>query len=1209
MSRAGQVNILGIEFQVWAGLSLALQFLRQPKFKEVRLESPKLQDFDVILEDETKYICEVKCWKRKFNFSDLDNVYKEIESRGEVLGEGDSLLIIAPAISSELRRRANSARFYRGHINEEIAKWFNAPVEEVERLSKVEFWETDLSNSVAICFSLIAELVEAIVSNEDLQAIVHRLIVEDFLAGSTKGRTISRTELIERVAIHRKSLFERSGHSSLNIEECIKAAKEAALNPNHSFWKSADLTAASINFSELLVVLKLLEQRNDLVLAEWNKVWEAVLQTRLTHFIVESFQKNFREENFEYITKFLRHWIHQLRPFYGYSFHDVEILELIVGLCGASHTLIGELLPLLESFIDVMGTKRFFVSGSRDTSYAREKLGQCLNSLYLRADQKFRSKIVKFILANFNLIKDEGEFWNEVAPAVYEVLLSYLREIADIHPQKFKKEYLTISETLGEQLDRYYKSKFRMRFKGWELLGGSSSWHGDNYQVFDHHFVRQVLAPALYYFYTKSAELAVEFAIDISSIPDTRVSRNKPDFLRRSAIPVLLGEYDKNTVGMRDQAFQRLCKLAGSRRGIPSKHEIIFQSLGRNLDRNLREKLLKFALSLYDKPLNPFVFKEVVTQAMNGSDWALVAVSKWLQEGSFGDSLFGCGPLPLIRVLINQNKDEGVKALSGFVRSDYFTSKIRSFDVYEWCDLVADLLSIDNESGITFLSEILAQDVLSPSHQILVFSSIAKLASRDECPVSILELLLRRLVVPLFDKFNWSQSKVAQFVTEPYPRQEILEVCEKVIKKTNAQCPDSSDLIVKLFSSATSDPSPDSQEASENKLNDGRMVSIQTVRGRCAWSLQILLHPRLRSYLPQIIATLKHLLEDTSAYVKRMACFPLAVLLDRRNKTVTEEGLPFLHIDIEKARQLRNSIEVLALNFLRSTYTSAPKGLLHGLAEVINAMRLAPNKITQELWHIAQQFPEESRAECLGFGLFQAEFRRRSLLLDQIASNPMLQHVIAEEDESLFFREELGEIAVNGSTEDRGKLSWLVMKLTDKEELENGEERDLTYELEVTFRYFEKLIIKYEKSTFLYAYMFIEKNISEHTGECLELYKKALAVERESLKTSAAGRDRRSLGDLSWAPFSFNGKIISQVAEVGMMDEALSLIEFILDYPKGMSLGLGKEIIQLLKAQDEPHDRIKAIFDKFVEHEPLRFTDRDEWMQRKASSSSEIRGN
>ena len=41
----GQPNIAGINAQVWAAMSLLLQFLRDPRFVHIHLEAPGFQDF------------------------------------------------------------------------------------------------------------------------------------------------------------------------------------------------------------------------------------------------------------------------------------------------------------------------------------------------------------------------------------------------------------------------------------------------------------------------------------------------------------------------------------------------------------------------------------------------------------------------------------------------------------------------------------------------------------------------------------------------------------------------------------------------------------------------------------------------------------------------------------------------------------------------------------------------------------------------------------------------------------------------------------------------------------------------------------------------------------------------------------------------------------------------------------------------------------
>ena len=1195
MSRAGQVNIQGVEFQVWAGLSLALQFLRQPHFKEVHLESPSLQDFDVVLENDSKYICEVKCWKRKFGKADLESVFTELNSRNAVIKEEDVILVIAPSISKDLIRKVESARFYSKHP--EFARRFNIPENELKNLSKVEFWEVDLSNSVNICYSLVAQLVEAIVSKEDLKSIVHQLLVEDFLGGSKEGKIISRTDLTERIIGHRNRLFQRTGHSTLDLEARIKDAKEASQNSNHRFWKDADLTAASINFTELLVVCRILERRTDLLLSEWNKVWEGLLQTRLTHFIVTSFQNNLREENYAYISSFLQLWIPQLRPFYGYSFHDAEILELITSLSRSQSSSTSELLNLVEAFINSMTKKRFFVKKSEDTRYAQEKLGNCINSIFQHCKVIERSAVIDFILEKFNLVDDEGEFWKDAPPGIFSILHNYLRSVAETAPDNFKKEFARISDSLSKQYSENYKSQFRKRFTGTELMGGSSSWSGNNYKVFDRYFVRQVLSPALYYFYQQKPQEGIEFVLKLSSVSDGKISAKSPDFLRRATISTLMLEYRTDNTNNRKEAFRHLSRLIKSKRGMPSKHEIIFQSISPDLELTLREKLLKVAINLYSKPLNPFVFKEVVALAMVGVDWAIKRVATWFEEGSFGDSIFGCGPLPLIRVLLHGNLEEGIKALNGFVRSEYFLSKIRIFDVYEWCDLISELVQNNKEQGLHFISKLLEQEVLPVAQQTLVFSSLAKIATPDNSDSKLLDLVFEKIIVPLYVRFDWSQEKLSKFVTEPYQRQEIIELCEKTVQKF-ATTTNALSAIVRVLQSSILDPSPTTEELRESQLDGGRMVTIQTVRGKCAWSLQAMWIPLLQSYFHELVPCLVKLLNDPAAYVQRMACFPLAILLDRRNKTITELGVPFLEPDINKARLLRDDIENIAIEFIKRTILTAPLGLFHGLAEIVNSLRLASNAKTQEVWLLAEGFPEEALSECLGFALFQAEFRRKILSKEIIGINPMLQHVINEEDESDFFRTKLKKIALSGKSPEKSTLAWLVMKLTDREELGAPKDEGLSYEYEVTFRYFDMITDSYHKDAFLNVYMFIQENVEEHTDNCITLYKKALTVERDALRILVQGKERKDFGDSLWAPFSFNGDIILTIAELGREEEALSLLEFLLNYPLGLSVGVGERMINYLKNKGTPFNRIKQIFDRLVQQDPLKHIDRDEWIQR-----------
>ncbi|MFC1564460.1 hypothetical protein ACFL6G_05955, partial [candidate division KSB1 bacterium] len=84
MSKKGQNNIGGITAQCWAALALFLQYLKDPNFSHIHLESSKGEDYDLVFKDGRKIICESKNWYRNFTYNNLRNVLQKIVTKKSI---------------------------------------------------------------------------------------------------------------------------------------------------------------------------------------------------------------------------------------------------------------------------------------------------------------------------------------------------------------------------------------------------------------------------------------------------------------------------------------------------------------------------------------------------------------------------------------------------------------------------------------------------------------------------------------------------------------------------------------------------------------------------------------------------------------------------------------------------------------------------------------------------------------------------------------------------------------------------------------------------------------------------------------------------------------------------------------------------------------------------------------------------------------------
>jgi len=163
------------------------------------------------------------------------------------------------------------------------------------------------------------------------------------------------------------------------------------------------------------------------------------------------------------------------------------------------------------------------------------------------------------------------------------------------------------------QYDKHYepikkKTLKRKFYQGWELMGGGISSSNGHCSVGDRHFIESILQPLVLEYYKNSKREAWNFIIKKCATKEKAVSRDKPDFLNRSIIPVILEEYFRGSEKTSKTAFDILAEFITSKRGIPHKADLIFQELRRwPLEYEKKKcELVKKAVEKWKLPINPF---------------------------------------------------------------------------------------------------------------------------------------------------------------------------------------------------------------------------------------------------------------------------------------------------------------------------------------------------------------------------------------------------------------------------------------------------------------------------------------------------------------------------------------------------------------------------------------------------------------------------
>jgi hypothetical protein len=1144
----------------------------------MHLEAPKMQDFDLVFNDGRKVICEAKGWKSAFGATQLKRLLNDLVKKKVVLSKNDEFLIVTKTTSNELRKLLRRVRDLSPSLFKDAVKNTVFKEADVEMLQKVKIYEIEQEESAEIAFALVTELIGSWLDSEVLKQLVQSILIDKIYHGSAKGLVIKALEFRELLREQSRKIRDNVGANSQPTGARLTLINEAVKDPNNSLWAPANLSAISGHWGEIIFASDLLKDRKDLELQKWSKVIAALVSLRISHRAFEIIKNNLNSrENIEFAVEVLKKESKRLRASYAFDFHEVELMALGAAIFQNAPSKGMEILEALKSIVGSLGKHKLFVKSKDRTEYLHEKAGELAYSLYEKGDKKLKSAVIEFIINSFCLVEDEGDYWHKAPPAVLSVLKEYLCSSVQGFEQRFKEIVLLLSEQYAE----IYKLKFSLPFKGYELIGGVSTWWGNAYSVKDRFFIREILTPSLTWYLNQSTAKAYKFFKREFIFKDELVKREKPDFLRRSIIPILVDIYRENISGKRDEARNFLSVLSSSRKGIPSKHHLIYQEASRITDLPVLWSLISDALNQCDKPLNPFVEKTVCALAQNGHQEAIKVVTQWLSnEEAWTDSLFGGGPLVLLASIANVDIDDAFGTLDKLVFGSLFTRKGREIDIYEWCDFLAHLFPKHPDKVIKLLLKIGTQDFLSDSQQVLVIGTIAKLGKEESIDEVIKVSLYETVIVPILHDVKF---------VEKYPishvREQLTDFVEGIVKgdpsEKGVHC------ALAILERLVNDPSPEIVKNSALS-NDSEVFVIESVRGKTAWVLQHFFRPIARSFLPRTLKVLKTLLSDQSTYIRGMACYPFSILLGNRYTFTTDDlSLPLLADSRDEAFQEAKSLEKLAVKFIGSNI-NVSKNLTKNIPKLYDRLRLVDFDSAKELWRLAETDGVELLKEVLPVLIFNAHFRELFVSGDGIKVNPFLSYLKQEPFDYHYWQNKLEALTLHENEELRASLSWHIMKLSDTQE-----EEQAIRNIPLSLKYFRLLAKRYDQDVFRSAYMFINEHITEYFKECIDLWFALIRVEVMAINDAIA--NGKSSNDMLWWPFCFNGKILSFAAT---QDRELFLqgIELLLTYPEDIRVDLDDDVAAALIKLDGPKERIIAIYDKWISRNSLRFKDKEVWL-------------
>ena len=1199
MNWAGRAGYKGLSYQSWAAFSFFLQHLRDPNFSYIYVEQPKFQDFNLVFNDGKKIICEAKDWAGSFGLSALKSVLAGLSDKSVSLGDNDQIVIITPKISGGLRRIIKTFRYAKSEYLLDLSKQHDLSDDVLPYISKVSIWNADKRQNIQISYLLFAELLECWVPESALADALKTTLWDNFVERTVEGKTFTRQDFLDAIKKRQSSILLNTGDPNRAVLNELQMLKEALGDPQNPYWTPYKLTTLNLRPHVLAYAIYQFERRSNVNLKDWDFLWKALPISRYSHSLTRIFASNCgTNENQLYALEFLKASFAEGVSFYDSNLFEVNVYDFLQQLLKVNSALKFPILGVVAQIFRKDNPDYFYVSKRNDVRYRKEKLAEVLWHIFDSQDFALRDATITIIYTTFNLVDDEGEHWEYTPPKIFDIIRIYLCESWETFPSKFE----TLTSNVSSQFNRTYKAvNAKFKFKGWEQWGGIGTGWGGTVVTKDRVLLKRTLIPSLAAFYESNPLRGWDFVLSACITKSGNASSKKPDFLNRAAIPILLQRYRKD--GVNSEAFEILKSFMASKRGIPSKRDLILQAVNGGFPENLAWPLVDIVNQLAPLPISPYQEEAVVTLAIKGDPTAMKVALYWIDQPDYlaKPNIFGSKSLDILKLVIHRDFESGFSAFSKIVQSEEFKHQMHWFDAFDWAKLLNTILSVNCDAGLKLLNEISANSNLTENQQILLMNSLIKTESQVPPPAAVtIERIYDEFVLPFLRKYKLNSAEIAKIITLQNPREQFIEFAEQIIRNEHIEDGVSKALrIVEVF---ISDPSPASIHSPNEEdnlhqtiLEGGDISSIETVRGRCAWCLISCCTGKGRFNFVNIIQLIEKLLKDGNYYVRKIACYALSQLTKVRYAFADQKtATPLLADDINQALQLARDIEAKAFEFLDSlkgieggAQIILGKALLH----VFENLRIIDFERAILFLERLRSLPDEVIGDAAPILVFFAEFRSVVLTENRKPTNRLLQLAISYNFDSKPFQNALIDLCRNGSKSIRVSIAWHIMKLADEDDTSGT--LGIQHK-EIVLKYLNVILESYDHDTFTSVYMMIWEHIDQDFDACFELWKKCVSVERAALCKLTSDSD---LQNARWWPFSFSGDIAIMAFKRGRTQDFLESLNELLEYPEEVYLRLKEDIPEILSGLSHPYDLILKVFKKYVERNPTGYETYVRWLK------------
>lgn len=1213
MSNSGQNNFKGLDFQTQMALIEFLEHvLHRPDFLYVHLEDLDWKDFTLYFQNGDKIICEVKYRSQPIT---LDLVLAELKKmNANNVREKDKIRIITTEASQSLLE-------FIKQIQNPLALQFSEDLKKkikekgisdslLNLLSKTEIKQKGIDSDKTYYLEaqrLLNDTLSFWIPEQRLEQLLDQILYREVFQRSAQGAEFSREEYFKKIEDFKEKEIQYIGKyddERKKMEAQISDVLRLVNNNKPTDIVGSELFSITAKPQLGFLMIKKVEEKESIVLSEWGKILEAFLRYNYSFSVFHILEKQslISEDNAKYFIDFFSKHYHDFMGLFRDGMmqeHGLEILKKVLEKYPSQADIV------FAFIIKILGSRKGEYKDydtTRKYDGEKKKISELFKSLFeiYRVNNKADKvkEIIEIIKNNFDLVSDDGDYDTYTPGDIFEIIKVYIGFDFENNFIEFTKQFISQFKTL------YGKHKGKEVFSGWELSGGGVACCGHNYRVADRHFVDFALKPALGCYYSSNTDEAWNFILQNCIIKITEVSEDRPDFLNRAALPIVLERYKSSDKKTSDEAFEILKEFILSRRGIPHKSDLIYQALRGDfqISDDKKWKLIEVSMNKYGVPVSVFVEEIVSGLANKGNKEAKKALQDWLKNPEYYKKFrFEMNIIQNIRTIFDSDFEYAVSLFEQFINSEYFINKQDSFESYDVARLLYDILKKDNKRGLEIVKQITKHKKLTKNQQIILCFSLFNYGGNDQSDdVGLLEKIYAEFIDPFLTDLNDDIDKIVERLSFSQAREAFVQFAERLARNKKIK---KALRIVKVF---INDPDPylhgKDPEDPKNEYNEHQRIengeephSITSTRGWCGWVLMKCSILDGRDYIGQIIDLTEQLAKDKNWYVKHMACFALSQLAQNRLTVLPDnKEVLFFGKNTEEALERSKKVEKIAFDLLKEAAKASDniqKAMAKSILTAFDHIRILNEKDALTFVNTFKNFTDEAIAEAAPLFIFFAEFRKDAYKDWKWKTDKYYNDLTQFDDKK--FKKILLEVIDKLEPKQRFRFAAQFEHLLRDLNYEQDNAEDL---FKMAYKYLDYLAGEYNHELSNIIYMTIKNEMTKkrHFNEWHKLFLKYLKKEKEFYDKNFKQKDTV---DMYWWPSFYNSDILMFVYNELGKNKFLEALDIITQFPKEIDLNVNDNIVLLLDKFPKTNKKVKGIIARLFEKNPSKYYDlRNKWL-------------